>query len=854
MTNMKDKYSASLDASEQGIINIASQRLAQQLSIVNIHKPKNRIRSRKSIIVKGEKGRYFVELAKNDIQKFYLKRSIYYSKFFKSKIKHATVNLPVVEGEIEGVCFAVFPYIPDLPGKPDLNGEQILKTLYQEYSYVRKISDQSIGEIEDAFLNSWPKKYHHYIRSLPEYSEYFKQIQSYDEISLCPEHGDFALNNILRGMYTNHLIDFEFSRESQPVGFDLYAYRRTTYKTNLFWRKNCYYGKLHSSKFRLNNRINFAIDNDLSEIIVYPELSYWLRSKILDLVDDFCIDAVDLWDSLSSISKDGTELFFVTVWEGKRLSGFAAFKLTQNILYPITTRGDVPIIHFLNTYQLGLLIKYMERSGLGLHLEIDSKQSDVYNQFLLIKKKVDLSVNAASMPDVLKDKSKDPALFRLVHDISGYIESVVMKDIGSRVLIYNRRNRRIISKYKRNRFFAVMRRGLRSLRTGFFFMAQLVNVKRFLYFLYQYPKIRLRWRKSRKKGGALLLRVGDFHSFIKALNKNGVEYAVLRGLRDGNPSPDEDVDFMLKASHIQKIIRVAACFPGKIPCDIYFDTYQSVECYPYYPPAFAVKILERKVKNSNDCYVPDEYSHLVSLLYHITYHKGLTKGFDPDSGKITPESKYYDKIQSLIQRNNMEERFDLSLEGFHKFLKSEGVSMPYDLLIKWPKRNETIDAIKEKEQEALLKELPDDKGRLVVFIIREDAAQQDIIEYIKGRISDKFSILFFNELTESQIDCAIQFTRGGNWVELDQRKFHLVSPYLIVACQHKALDVSGFGEEGYVEICAKIKKEIRKYVNNKFPSRPKRYLIHSTDSPCEAIDYLKILYPQSYMEIISNQK
>ena len=383
-------------------------------------------------------------------------------------------------------------------------------------------------------------------------------------------------------------------------------------------------------------------------------------------------------------------------------------------------------------------------------------------------------------------------------------------------------------------------------------MAQLINVKRFLLFLYQYPKIRLRWRKSRKKGGALLLRIGDFHAFIKTLNKNGVEYAVLRGLRDGKPIPDEDVDFMLKASHIHKIIRIASFFPGKIPCDIYFDTYQSIECYPYFPPVFAMKILQRRVKNIRDCYVPDDYFHILSLLYHITYHKGLIRGFNPESGVITPESKYYDTILSLIQRNDIEGRFDLSLDGFHQFLKSEGVSMPYDLLVKWPRRNETIDGFKEREQRALKNELPVDKWNLVVFIIRDDAAQPGIIEHIERTISDNFSILLFKELDKNQIERAIQFTRGGNWVELDQKKFHLVAPYSIVVCQPKNLNAYEFSAERYLEVCAKLKKEIRKYVNTEFSSRPKRYIIHGTDSPFEAMDYLKITFPQSYMKIISD--
>ena len=411
-----------------------------------------------------------------------------------------------------------------------------------------------------------------------------------------------------------------------------------------------------------------------------------------------------------------------------------------------------------------------------------------------------------------------------------------------------------MSKHKRNEFSSILRVGSRTIRTGIFFMVQRMNLKRFLIFLYQYPKIRLRWRKSRKKGGALRLRIGNFHAFIWALNHSGVDYVVLRGLHDGNPSPDEDVDFMLKASHILKIIRVAARFPGSIPCDIYFDTYQSVECYPYYPPVFALRILEKKVKNNQDCYVPDAYHHLMSLLYHITYHKGLISGFNQDDGKITPESKYYDTIMSLIESNGFKDRFELSLDGFHQFLKNKNFSMPYDMLVKWPKRNETIDAITKMEEQSLSEELPTDKKNIVAFILRNDAAQADIIEYIKKVINENYSILFFKELTEEQINSAIQFTRGGNWVELDKKQFHLVAPHSILVCRSNSLGTAGSGKEYLEKECAKIKKEIRTYVNENFPSKRKRYLIHSTDSPYEALDYMKKIFPQDYMTIITSKK
>ncbi len=94
--------------------------------------------------------------------------------------------------------------------------------------------------------------------------------------------------------------------------------------------------------------------------------------------------------------------------------------------------------------------------------------------------------------------------------------------------------------------------------------------------------------------------------------------------------------------------------------------------------------------------------------------------------------------------------------------------MPYDMLVKWPKRNETIDAITEMEEQSLREALVTYNKNIVVFIIRDDAAQADISEYIKGVISEYYAILFSKELTREQVEHAIQFTRGGNgwnWIK-----------------------------------------------------------------------------------------
>ena len=839
---------------EKNILNTVSKRLSQNLSIVKVQEPKHRQRARKSIIVRGDHGLYFVEMAKDGIQKFYLKRAVHYSKFFKNKIRYASINLPIFEDEINGIYFAVFPCLTGLPGKPDFSGERILKALYKSHTITRQVTPELLSEIEDAFLSSWPDEYHFYIRNLPEYAEYLEQLKSYGEIVLCPEHGDFALNNILNGFHSRYLIDFEFSRENQPSGFDLYAYRRTTYKSKLLWGKKDPYERLHRLKFELNDKINFAMDNHLSGVIEYPVLSSALKKRAMELLHHFpdSSEIRSIGSFLSSpFSPDA--LIVVTLWNNACLSGLAVFENRHNILYPVKTVEKVPVVCFADLYSFALFIKYLSKKGLGLHLNDIPRRSALYQQFDQLKNNLEAH---AAMADA-SEEFKERALFFLLSEISGYLESFREKDHGDIVSISGNGNKKIIFKFLRNRISRIFRHSSRTLKTGMFIMAHKISVTRFILFLYQYPKIRLRWRRSRKRGGALLVRIGHFPSFIRALDKNGVEYVVLRGLKNGTPRRDEDLDLLLNASHIHKMIRVASFFPGNLPCDVYFDTYQSFKSVPYYPPAFALNILKSRTQNEYGCYVPDNYYALLSLIFHLTYHKGFIKGIDPDDGRLTPESKYFDTVTHLVQATGLEKKITFTLDGFHQFLKNQGCSMPYDLLVKWPVRHRMIDMIRDMEKKALLDEMPGQAFDLAVFIVREDARDTPIADYIIAQISRQFTVQFFKKLTPSQTERAVKYTRGGNWVELNKKHFQLVAPYAVVICKtNPDLSIAlpdahqDSGKTPYAVACSSLKNMIRKKVNEKFPSTIKRYAVHSADSPCEALDYLKEIYPETYTDFI----
>ena len=504
MADKTQNCNLKLGTEPEEIINKISKRLAEDLSIVDIQRSKNRPRSREVIIVKGDNGQYFIELANNSVQKFYLKRSIHFLNFFKKKIRYASINLPVFIDEIDGFYVVVFPYLLQRPSKPDFSGEKILQALSKDHTYTTKITPEVLNKIENGFISSWPDEYHFFIQNLPEYSEYLEQLKLYDKITLCPEHGDFALNNILRGVHSKHLIDFEFSRENQPVGFDLYKYRRTAYKIKLFWKNKIPYENLHKLKYSLCDEISFAQDNDLSEVIIYPALSLHLRN-IARKVLNHCPDSPETHSIKSFLSKPylASSLFFVTIWNKNRISGFAAFKNRHNILYPVKTMDKVPVVCFVRPYQFALFIKYLDRKGLGFNLTNIPKRSALYQQFTRLKESLQTAITLTEMTSAKKDKSEDSNLFPLLRKISGTLESAREKVHGDFVSISNNRNREIKLKYLRNRFSRIPRHVCRFLKAETIILSNKINAKRLVFSLYHYLVIRSRWGKSHKKGGTV---------------------------------------------------------------------------------------------------------------------------------------------------------------------------------------------------------------------------------------------------------------------------------------------------------------------------------------------------------------
>jgi hypothetical protein len=202
--------------------------LKQEFKILQVLPQKKTARCPLSIIVEVDHDKKLVVIAKTDIQKFYLKRSIEKQKeFYNDFSPYFKFNFPDKYGEIDTFSYAIYPYIENLQWVTDDRPIEIIKEVYSKYSKTYKMTQELLEKIEGDFLSSWPSKFHKKIKTSQLYKEYFKKISQENEVQICKEHCDYTVNNILTDGKDMYLMDFEFSKSFQIIGHDEHDYKRT---------------------------------------------------------------------------------------------------------------------------------------------------------------------------------------------------------------------------------------------------------------------------------------------------------------------------------------------------------------------------------------------------------------------------------------------------------------------------------------------------------------------------------------------------------------------------------------------------------------------------------------------------
>jgi hypothetical protein len=361
---------------------------------------------------------------------------------------------------------------------------------------------------------------------------------------------------------------------------------------------------------------------------------------------------------------------------------------------------------------------------------------------------------------------------------------------------------------------------------------------------YHYLRIALRWRKSRKKGGALALRVRNFAAFAKELNENQVPYVLLRGfpsqgrLRANNSQ--EDFDVLVSATSIQNILTLGALVPGEVPVDIYFDLRPSVQGYHYFPPILAQQILAARTANADGYSIPDPLHHFLSLSYHVVYQKGMNDKLDRPLEETVLKSKHYETLKTLGSHSAVQFDGPYTLFALHEFLKSRKFNMPFDLLKKWPVQHPLLKLIYEAERRKL--EAMSPHYFPLAFTVRTDAGayDDDGVSEVSELISQELEISRVIKLSEEQIKDLSVGSRGGNWVERQRKQYYHVLPTHVIICDIQSRDLLDQFCENKLPV---LKKTIRDKMNQRHPhpTRKQRYVIHGADDLWESLDCLRII-------------
>ena len=376
------------------------------------------------------------------------------------------------------------------------------------------------------------------------------------------------------------------------------------------------------------------------------------------------------------------------------------------------------------------------------------------------------------------------------------------------------------------------------------------------------------WRKARKRGRTLRLRIGNVAEFLEQLNAMGIRYVVLRWFEEVPLDKEseavfaQDVDFLMEHSRLDEVVRLASEHPGGIKCDIYSPTGKRATGYkkmPYYPPALGHEVLEHRELYKDAFYVPKMDYFFKSLAYHLIYHKGTTSGIPSGTTafpECPPAKRLYgsllEELGDAVGVSALEKPY--TLLSLHRYLQTVEWSMPYDLMVRWPKEKEWMAFLAQGEV-AKYQSHADRLPNLVVFLVRADGtASEDVKDATFQLISESFNVLRSVELDEGMIRRVSRSVRGGNWMEHGGNAF--IPPTFALICN----DASPipFSQDDprrpkYPLISnAKVlyKNRIRNEVNERFPSGDnKRIVLHASDNSIEAQHHLEAVYGDEYPAI-----
>lgn len=348
--------------------------------------------------------------------------------------------------------------------------------------------------------------------------------------------------------------------------------------------------------------------------------------------------------------------------------------------------------------------------------------------------------------------------------------------------------------------------------------------------------------------------------FFKLLNQEQIKYIILRWF-DKLPKirKGEAISLLVHDDDLVTISKHVSpnCENNSIPCNIYSISGMMGTNYnglPYYPSHCAQEMLDERILLHNKYFVPNPKHYLLSMAYHVVYHKaensGLPRGIIKEDSELVHNNKYRKTLRTLINRCGI--KVKLTWVDLQKFLDENNWTPELLVLKKLSEKSNWV-----KNLYYLKLHDQQNTGELMAFIVREWAYENNLTDWIAKWLQTRgLHILNIYELDEDRKKKATSNLRGGNWgnEKWEKNSGSGKPAVLIIAYDFYPIPLDKGYKKYYPYVSNEnflLKINLRNELNSTMPRKETRSIIHSSDNTLDALEFINTLYPEELPEILN---
>lgn len=347
--------------------------------------------------------------------------------------------------------------------------------------------------------------------------------------------------------------------------------------------------------------------------------------------------------------------------------------------------------------------------------------------------------------------------------------------------------------------------------------------------------------------------------FFKLLNREQIKYIILRWF-DKFPKVrrGEAINLLVHDDDLVKINKHLShqCKNNSIECNTYSIsgiTGSNYNGLPYYPRHCAQEMLSERILLNNKYFVPNPRHYLLSMAYHVVYHKaensGLPRGIRDEDSELVHNNKYTRALRTLINKCGVNVK--LSWVDLQKFLNKNNWTPELSVLKRLSEKSEWL-----KNLYYLKLHDQQNSGEIMAFIIREWAHENNLTDWIiKWLGNHGLHILNIYELDKDRKKKATRNLRGGDWGYAKWKEYGGSGKpaVLVIAYDFYPIPLDKMYQEEYPYVSNGnflLKIKLRNELNKNRPLNRRRSIIHSSDNTLDALEFISTLYPTEVTKIL----